>query len=1416
MSQDLSNATLFEVSWEVCNKVGGIYAVVSSKILEALAVFGENYFLLGPDLGNNPDFEETDEPCWQELRQETDRRNLSCRFGRWNIPGRPKVILVGYRDRYDQSQLLFSLWNRYGVDSISGGWDYVEPVMFSTACGEVIEAACKALHIPADGPALAHFHEWMCGGGLLYLKTNAPYVGTVFTTHATMLGRSMAGSGFDIYKQMHQINPKHEAGAYNITAKCSMETASAREADCFTTVSRITADEAGVFLGRTPDVLTLNGLDLRVIPDYSRDRSLATASRQRLLEAAGRLLRRRLPEDTRVFLVSGRYEYHNKGIDVFLDALGMVNTALSQSQSNVLALCAVMGGHSGVNADAVSGDPAKLPGQGGFWISSHHVYNQPNDPILNACQRLGLDNRPENHVQVIFDPALLDGKDGFLNMRYEEVLAACDLGVFPSWYEPWGYTPQESAAHAVPTVTTDLSGFGMWVRSSRQRDKNGVTIICRRQTSYDETAASLRDVLLQYASLPEEQMQEHRHMLRHVAEGCSWEQFFPYYVQAYGLALDKARQRSSQPAGGSTTLTRVLATTMSTTPNLHSFTALTSLPPAIGRLRELAHNLWWSWHPECHYLFSALNEEEWERSNHNPIATLEKATRARLIIVAHEQSYLRLYNQTMAAFDAYMAEAPQSFGPLTPQQPLAYFSTEYGLSECLPIYSGGLGVLSGDHLKSASDLNIPLVAVALLYKNGYFRQIIDKNGDQTPVYPENDFATLPIEQVKDQDGKPREIYLQMPGRRLHVQIWLVRVGRINLYLLDTNLPSNTAEDRKITARLYEADRDIRLRQEILLGRGGVSMLRALDIRPAAYHMNEGHSAFLIFERIRLLMQENGLSFEEAGEVVRGSTLFTTHTPVDAGNERFSLESMEAYFKPYIQTVGISWQTLVNMGRFEGSERNVFEMTVLALKYSMKANGVSALHGVVSRHMWQEGWQGVPVAEIPIFSVTNGIHVPSYAGPAMCPLLQKHLGEGWQELTPDDPKWTRIADIPDADLWTARQTQKKHLLEAIRSSLPEFFKKFAIPYEKQQEMTSRLTPETLVIGFARRFAPYKRATLLFADVDRLARILEKSGQPVIFVFAGKAHPADGQGIGLIRELFQHMLSPRFFGKIFFIEDYSLAVSRLMVQGCDVWLNNPRRPYEACGTSGQKVAVNGGLNLSVADGWWCEGYNGTNGWTIGPLVAKGSLGPEQSDYDDAASLYSLLEDKVIPLYFERDADNRPHNWLLRVRKAMQTLIAQYSSHRMLRDYLSDYYIPAATSHQELRSNHYALARHLSQWKQDVNVRFGSVQMDTIRIEGIKEDSLLDGQSLHVAVTVHPGSMKLDELLVQLVAGPGDGSTFTETPDVVEMQPESEGVDGTMTFVCTYTPSRSGIHVYGVRVMPCTEGLSSPLETRLVLWG
>ena len=1415
---DLSRCTLFEVSWEVCNKVGGIYTVVSSKACEAASRFGDNYYLMGPDLGNNAEFEETDEPCWDMLRPAASRRGIACRFGRWNIPGRPKVILVGgFREHYNQSQLLYSFWNRFGVDSISGGWDYVEPVMFSTACGEIIQAAIRILDPHDNNLILAHFHEWMCGAGLLYLRQHCPNVGTVFTTHATMLGRAMSGAGFDIYRQMKQINPRHEADTYNITAKHSMESITAREADCFTTVSRITSDEATAFLGRTPEIITTNGLDLHPIPDYSADRTMPRHARQQLLEACGRLLRRQLPEDTRIFIISGRYEFHNKGLDLFLDALGQVNEALSHSQTCVLALCAVMGGHSGVNPDAISGDASKQPPYGAHWIASHHVYNPAQDPILTACQRLGLDNGPEDRALVAFDPALLNGEDGFLNMTYGTVLSACDLGVFPSWYEPWGYTPQESAAHAVPTVTSDLAGFGLWVQE-KAPDNKGVTVIRRRQTGYDEHVSALRDVMLEYATMPEEVLAERRTAVRQLCSQCTWKEFFPLYEQAYHLALRRAAARRPDAETPSNCLTRVLTASMSTTPSLHCFSVMARLPEAIGRLQELARNLWWSWHPECQPLFSSISAEEWKASHHNPVAVLEKADRKRLAQLAEDSAYLRLYTDTMQAFDAYMNEPPRSMGALSAEHPLAYFSTEYGLSECLPIYSGGLGVLSGDHLKSASDLNIPLVGVGLLYRSGYFRQELDPQGRQVALYPQNDFSLLPMEQVRDAHGEPQEVMLQLPGRRLFAYVWLVRVGRIRLYLLDADTPRNTDEDRHITARLYEADRDVRLRQEILLGMGGVRMLRRMGIRPAAYHMNEGHSAFLILERIRDLMLRDGLGLGEACEVVRGSNVFTTHTPVDAGNERFSQERMENHFKAFVQSVGISWQDFLRIGRYAHSERNTFEMTVLALNFSYRANGVSRLHGYISRRMWQEGWPGVPTAEIPIGHITNGVHVPSYAGPAMRPVLETALGADWASLQADDPVWKRLADVPDDALWTARLWQKKRLLDAVRSSLPQYCKTLGVPYEKQKEMASRLTANSLVIGFARRFAPYKRANLLFADVNRLARILGNDDRPVVVIFAGKAHPADTQGIDIMQEVVRHTISPELLGKVFFLKDYDLRISRLMVQGCDVWLNTPRRPHEASGTSGQKVSVNGGLNLSVSDGWWCEGFDGRNGWTIGAQASPEHC-PEQSDYDDAESLYTLLEENVIPLFFARDVMGLPHAWLEMVRRAMQTLIGRYSSHRMVNEYLTRFYLPTAARYQELQKDDHALARRLAPWKAEVASRFSSLRMGTIAITGLGCGGKNDAESMDVSVEILPGDMHTSELLVQLVVGPGDGKTFLGSPDVLELSPvngDTPTEGGALLYSGSYTPTRNGQHMYGIRVMPVTEGLASPLETRLVLWG
>ena len=1421
MQHDLARTTLFEVSWEVCNKVGGINAVVSSKALQAVEQFGENYYMLGPDLTHNPEFiDETDDHSWDILRQAMAIRNLTCRFGRWNIPGRPKVILVSFKDRYNQNQLLYELWNRYGVDSMTGGWDYVEPVMFSTACGEVIAAIYQTLIEPLEGPAVAQFHEWMCGAGLLALKKLAPKVGTVFTTHATMLGRSMAGSGFDIYKQMHQINPVREAVAYNITAKCSMETVAAREADCFTTVSDITADEAGAFLGRVPDVVTPNGLDLRVIPDYSENRQFPAIQRHRLFGAVKKLLRRELPENTRVVIISGRYEFHNKGVDAFLDALAGVNQALLQSQTHILALCVVMGGHNGVHPDAVSGDPARKPDGGEHWISSHQVYDRPHDPILNTCLRLGLNNNPDNHVQVVFVPALLDGKDGFLNMTYDDLLAASDLGVFPSWYEPWGYTPQESAARAVPTVTTDLSGFGIWARDVQEArgGHGGVSIIPRRKTSYDDTVTSLRKTILEYAAMPEPVLAGRRMAVRSLSADCAWDKFFPYYLKAFGLALDKAVERGAQVSGEhSDALVRVMQGVSSSTPTLHGFTAVSQLPIGLKRLRELAYNLWWCWHADAWELFATLDPAEWEKCGHNPVHMIEETATTRLIALAHDEEFMGLYRRVMAAFDAYMAQpCPYTSEALNPRVPIAYFSTEYGINESLPIYSGGLGVLSGDHMKSASDLNLPLVGVGLLYKNGYFRQQIDREGRQVAVYPENDFTKLPLERTLGPDGQPYDVQVELPGRTLYAQVWTVKVGRITLYLMDTDTPKNTVEDRKTTPRLYVADRDARIRQEILLGMGGVKLLRGLGILPAVYHMNEGHSAFMIFERIRVLMLERGLNLAEACETIRGSTLFTTHTPVDAGNERFALDLMERYFAAYAQNVGLPWGEFLSMGRHAEQERNVFEMTILALNFAYKSNGVSRLHGRVSQYMWREGWKSVPVLEVPIGYVTNGVHVPSYAGPAMKPLLDRHLGEGWMEEPSDSVVWSRVSGIPAHEMWGARQQQKTALLEKIRQTLPGWFEKFNVSRDMQKQILARLNPSALVIGFARRFAPYKRATLLFADVERLHRLVSDENRPVIFVFAGKAHPADTQGIDLMQEVIRYTTDPRFAGRLFFIEDYNLAVSRAMVQGCDVWLNTPRRPYEASGTSGQKVPVNGGINLSVSDGWWCEGYDGENGWNIGPVVTHELPSTEQSDYADAESLYTLLEEQVVPLYYERGMDGLPHAWLARSKRSLQTLTAEFSSNRMVRDYFDDYYMPAAVRHDELMLDDRRLTRHLAAWKDSVPNRFFSLRIDEIRVDGVDGETMVCGQPIRISAIISPGGMEPSDILVQVVVGPSAGQVFTAKPHVVTLSSIKTQPDGRLIYSGAFTPSHNGYHAYGIRVVPVTEGLASPLDSRLVLWG
>ncbi len=1410
---------LFEVSWEVCNKVGGIYTVITSKLPEATRVYGENYFLLGPDLKTNPEFEETDEACWNHVRETVAIKEIPCRFGRWKVPGEPKVILVGFGKKYDKDQLLFRIWEDYGVDSIAGGWDYVEPVMFSYAASEVIEATYNLLAKPRGMGAVAQFHEWMTGAGLLGLKKRVPEIGTVFTTHATMLGRALSSSGMDIYTAMDHISPQREASAHNITAKCSMETASAREADCFTTVSEITAREAKNFLGRAPDVLTLNGLDMENIPDLAADRAPALKSRNELLAAAGRLIYRDLPDHTRIMVISGRGEFHNKGIDLFLEALARLNGEMAPDRT-VLAFLFVLSGYTDLipclTSDTARPDPANPP------IATHRLQNAGFDPIIKTCERLGLKNLPQNPVQVIFVPAYLNGHDGFINMPYYEALAGCDLGVFPSYYEPWGYTPLESAAYAVPTVTTDQAGFGLWAKQVAG-DSNGIIVLKRLGQTAEAIADELYATFQDFLARTEPDIQSMRTNARAAASRANWKEFFRNYEEAYDGALAAARIRAEKRTEEDlkTELKHVFAGTASVSPHFRTFTAVANLPAKISRLRELAHNLWWSWNPRARELFSALDSKLWARMGNNPVRMLETVSNERLLEASKNTSYMSLYGQIFQQFDDYMGDKTPSpqIGPpngIKWSQPVAYFSTEYGLHESLPIYSGGLGTLSGDHLKTASDLNVPLVGIGLLYKNGFFKQVIDKNGTQIAEYPENDFSSMPVQIVQDDRGEAVQISLDLPGRTLFANIWEVHVGRVSLYLLDTNVPRNTPQDRNITECLYSAEPRTRIEQEILLGRGGIRILKKLGIRPRVFHINEGHSAFLLFERIGSLMTEEGLSFDEASEIVRGSTVFTTHTPVEAGNERFSKELIEHYFANFVKWTGISWSQFWELGRKESEEGKPFFMTILALKMAHKSNAVSCLHGQVSRRMWREVWKGFDETDIPISHVTNGAHVLSYIAPRMKELLDTYLGMDWDRHISDPERWRRLQDIPDTVLWRTRYEMRQKLIDFLREDLSRNWMKFGYSKTWQEELFSRINPAALMIGFARRFAPYKRADMILSDLDRLDKILNHPTRPVHIIFAGKAHPNDEMGKDLIRKVIGICKEERFRGKIFFVEGYDIRIARHLVQGVDVWLNTPRRPLEASGTSGEKVVANGVLNLSVSDGWWVEGYDGTNGWTIGPVVKGLADETENADEEDSRSLYTLLENSVIPLFYDREMSGLPEKWLAMIKRSMQTLVPRFNTERMLVDYYRDLYLPTARREHELYGDSYRMARELADWKRKLPMRFSSLRLLDVSVEGIRGDTILVESPFTVTVRIDPGKMEPEEVLAELIIGKKEGFGFADPPECVPLTIADRAPDGILTLSVSYTVRQNGAYVYGIRALPHHPHLAAKQETNLVYWG
>lgn len=699
-----------------------------------------------------------------------------------------------------------------------------------------------------------------------------------------------------------------------------------------------------------------------------------------------------------------------------------------------------------------------------------------------------------------------------------------------------------------------------------------------------------------------------------------------------------------------------------------------TLPPRISRLSELAYNLWWSWHPEARELFATIDQTLWSLTSHNPVKILQEVQSERLHALARDPSFLRRYDTALMAFDADMKTRDTWVARTFPQlagTTIAYFSAEFGIHNTLPIYGGGLGILAGDHCKEASDIGLPLVGIGFMYPQGYFHQRLSVDGRQEAVYEYLDRAKAPLTPALTPDGKRCLVMVPLDDRKIHVQVWHVRVGRSSLYLMDTDVEENAPWDRELSARLYGGDLEMRILQEIILGIGGVRVLRLLGIQPSLWHLNEGHAAFVTIERLREYLAE-GMSFVEAMAAVRRSTLFTTHTPVPAGHDAFSFSLIDRYLHKYWAELGIDRERFLALGAFREPWGEVFHMTVLALHMAGWCNGVSEVHGEVSRRMWQHLWPNTTVEETPISSVTNGVHTSTWVAPELHSLYSKYLGPDWVKNHDNPALWQRVYDIPDEELWSIHVLLKNKLMSFIRERARDLWRREHRDPVQVLASGALLDPGALTLGFARRFATYKRATLLLQDLARLQSILQDHWKPVQIIFAGKAHPADEPGKHLIHQVYTLAKEYNLGGQIAFVEDYDMHVAKFLVQGVDVWLNNPVPPLEASGTSGQKAALNGVPNLSVADGWWCEGYNGGNGWMI--ALSEPNVDTRERDAHDARTLYELLESEVVPLYYQRDADGVPRGWTRVVKEAICSIAPRFSARRMVKEYVERFYIPA----------------------------------------------------------------------------------------------------------------------------------------------
>ncbi|MEI7557087.1 alpha-glucan family phosphorylase [Candidatus Chlorohelix sp.] len=837
------------------------------------------------------------------------------------------------------------------------------------------------------------------------------------------------------------------------------------------------------------------------------------------------------------------------------------------------------------------------------------------------------------------------------------------------------------------------------------------------------------------------------------------------------------------------------------------------MPQRITRLYELAFNLWWSWNYTAQELYRTLDPDLWDELNHNTVRFLSNVEPAKLEKAATDEEFLKKYDSVLVAFDAYMNPKSTWYKDTYPQYKdnvIAYFSAEFGLHEALPIYSGGLGVLAGDHCKAASDIGLPLVGVGFLYPQGYFIQRINYDGRQEAFYEKIHFSEVPATAAVNQKGEEVVISVDLPGRKVYAKVWKIQVGRIPLYLMDTDVDPNLPGDRDLTARLYSGDHELRIMQEIVLGIGGVRALRALGIAATVYHSNDSHPVFQGLERVRELVQGQGLSFDQAKEAAAASGVFTTHTPVAAGNDVFNHDLIDRYFGSFWPYLGIDRDGFMNLARHDQPWGAGYSMTVLALHLSNQHNGVSALHGSVSRNMWQWLWPGVDADEVPIDHVTNGIHTQTWLAPELDELYTQYLGADWKERIDDSALWQAIDTIPDQTLWDIHCRAKKTLIEFLRKRVIQMRVEVGEGTGSVEDAGHLFDENAFTIGFARRFATYKRATLIFRDVARIQKLLGDKKRPVQIVFAGKAHPADDPGKSFIQRVHQISRQEGFEGRIVFLENYDMNMGRYLVQGVDMWLNNPIRPNEASGTSGQKAALNGVPNASILDGWWPEAYNGKNGWAIGEERTYQSQ--DIQDEADSLALYSLLENDIVPTYFNRDEKGLPLGWIKVMKESIKTVAPYFSTRRMLKDYTNKFYISSIKQTLMLSTENYTGAKAISSWKRAIYDGWNRV---AISAKTPVESKLALGQEFKVTAQTYLGQLKPSDVVVEfLMARDEDGKLVNQEIITMEL---ANGPDqnSLYNYAANVKVSQGGSIVMGVRVLPTHPALTSKHELGLVRW-